>query len=80
MHYQQHPTVNPKYVAKETTPVDAKPGSQEKVEILAMRLERGEELWHPKDRTHFKDRFAWRLPVVKDYYDIGAEDDSESSV
>lgn len=30
-------------------PTNAMPGSQEKIEVLARRIERGEELWHPDD-------------------------------
>ena len=32
-------------------PTAAQPGSADKVRILAERMERGEELWHPGDRT-----------------------------
>ena len=31
----------------------ASPGSHEKLEILRARVERGESLWHPSDRTDF---------------------------
>ena len=39
-------------------PSFALPGSWEKVEILAQRVDRGEELWHPKDLVEagFYDR------------------------
>jgi hypothetical protein len=32
---------------------DALPGSPEKLDVLAKRLERGEPLWHPEDRILF---------------------------
>ena len=31
-------------------PTDAAPGTWSKVEILAARLQAGEELWHPEDK------------------------------
>ena len=31
---------------------EALPGTKEKLEILAERLEKGEPLWHPSDRLH----------------------------
>lgn len=34
-------------------PTDAFPGSEEKVDILAARVDRGEDLWHPDDRVCF---------------------------
>ena len=34
---------------------DAMPGSDEKLSVLAERLEAGEPLWHPADRQTFKD-------------------------
>lgn len=69
-----HPSVDPDYQPSPTTPTDIRPGTKEKVAALAARMQRGEELWHPQDRAHFKDRFAWRLPVVKDDYDFEVED------
>ena len=35
---------------KKPEPTDAAPGTWSKVEVLAARLERGEELWHDLDR------------------------------
>jgi hypothetical protein len=32
-------------------PTDARPGSPEKILVLARRLELGQELWHPGDAT-----------------------------
>ena len=31
------------------------PGSNEKLRVLAERLENGEPLWHPSDRITFRD-------------------------
>lgn len=36
---------------KPCQPTDALPGSAAKVEVLRMRLARGESLWHPDDAT-----------------------------
>ena len=36
-------------------PTDACPGSEDKILTLIQRIERGEELWHPNDRTHLID-------------------------
>lgn len=33
---------------------DAPPGSPEKLEILRRRIESGQPLWHPDDRTSFE--------------------------
>ena len=33
----------------------ALPGSREKLDVLADRLERGEPLWHPSDRITYRD-------------------------
>lgn len=34
---------------------EAMPGTQEKIAVLAKRLERGLPLWHPRDRRTYKD-------------------------
>jgi hypothetical protein len=34
---------------------DAVPGSMQKLEVLAERLERGLPLWHPADRISYED-------------------------
>jgi hypothetical protein len=34
---------------------EAMPGTQEKIAVLARRLERGLPLWHPSDRRTYKD-------------------------
>ena len=33
----------------------ALPGSQEKLDVLAERLEQGHPLWHPEDRHTYED-------------------------
>jgi hypothetical protein len=33
----------------------ALPGSREKLDVLADRLNKGEPLWHPSDRITFRD-------------------------
>ncbi len=37
------------------SPTDAPPGSSEKVEVLRRRVENGQKLWHPDDRTEVID-------------------------
>lgn len=37
------------------TPTDASPGSPEKVEVLRIRFENGQKLWHPDDRPEVID-------------------------
>ncbi|MFI4874707.1 MAG: hypothetical protein ACIALR_05195 [Blastopirellula sp. JB062] len=39
---------------------DALPGTSEKLDILAARLEKGLPLWHPSDRRTFDDTEATR--------------------
>lgn len=34
-------------------PTDAEPGSKEKVEVMRMRFENSQALWHPADATRF---------------------------
>lgn len=34
---------------------EAMPGTEEKIAVLAKRLERGLPLWHPRDRRSYKD-------------------------
>lgn len=34
---------------------EAMPGTEEKIAVLARRLERGLPLWHPRDRRTYKD-------------------------
>lgn len=34
---------------------EAMPGTNQKLEILAERVERGLPLWHPMDRIHYDD-------------------------
>ncbi len=34
-------------------PTDAPAGSRTKIEVLAERVQRGEPLWHPDDRTDY---------------------------
>lgn len=36
---------------RQPKPTDAMPGTWEKISILRDRIERGEELWHDRDRT-----------------------------
>lgn len=36
-------------------PTEAIPGSEQKVSVLAERLQRGLPLWHPEDRIHHAD-------------------------
>lgn len=36
-------------------PTDAQPGTREKFQILCDRIERGEQLFHPRDRDCFPD-------------------------
>jgi len=38
----------------EFIPTEAPAGSAEKIEVLAQRVERGEPLWHPKDRHDYR--------------------------
>lgn len=38
-----------------TAPVDCSPGTAEKIAVLAERVERGEELFHPDDRRDCED-------------------------
>ncbi len=35
---------------------EALPGSEEKLEILAERLQQGQPLWHPHDRQSYADQ------------------------
>jgi hypothetical protein len=44
--------VKPDIVQKATT---AMPGTEEKLVVLAERLQRGLPLWHPADRRSFND-------------------------
>lgn len=37
-------------------PTSARPGSEEKVEVLRQRVEAGEALWHPDDERVLTDR------------------------
>lgn len=37
--------------ASDGQPTTERPGSRAKIELLAARLQRGEELWHEDDRT-----------------------------
>lgn len=37
------------------SPTEAIPGSEQKVMVLAERLQRGLPLWHPEDRIHHAD-------------------------
>ena len=41
-------------------PTAAPPGSREKLEVIRLRVERGEELWHPKD-----PRIEWEHCTMK---------------
>lgn len=52
-------------------PTDAKPGSKKKFEILRLRAERGEMLWHPDDNKH---------PILKREIGIGRHEFSLESV
>lgn len=38
---------------RRTDPTGAWPGSEDKIAVLSERIERGQELWHPEDRTDF---------------------------
>lgn len=43
---------------------NALPGTSEKLDILAARLEKGLPLWHPSDRRTFDDNEAARSFLV----------------
>ncbi len=43
-------TAEQDFVPKPTTPTNVQPGTREKVEVLAARVQAGEELWHELDR------------------------------
>lgn len=47
--------------AKQST--EARPGSDEKVEVLRRRVEQGEELWHPDD--HYRHPMLPKLLVQR---------------
>lgn len=41
--------------ANQYSPTMALPGSSEKIELLAERLQQGLPLWHPSDRIKYED-------------------------
>lgn len=45
-------------------PSTCRPGSKEKVRELMARIDRGEDLFHPRDETVFREPFKWYAPVV----------------
>ncbi|RIK77906.1 MAG: hypothetical protein DCC68_16265 [Planctomycetota bacterium] len=52
----------PRKVAKdEFASTAAMPGTKEKLEILAARLEKGVPLWHPQDRNEYEDPMNAKL-------------------
>ena len=54
------PSEGPGSVAREGGPpaTTAMPGTAEKLDVLAERLQRGLPLWHPADRRSFNDADA----------------------
>lgn len=47
-------------------PTSVPAGSKAKVEAMRLRVERGEDIWHPDDPHCFRERFPWSLPLLKD--------------
>lgn len=45
----RHGVLQPEHARPAAEPTDALPRSGEKLAVLAMRAQRGEELWHPQD-------------------------------
>lgn len=45
------------------SPTDAEPGSPDKIEVLRMRVEKREHLWHPDDFRD-RERCAWNLKLT----------------
>jgi hypothetical protein len=50
--------------APSSGPTVALPGTWDKVEVLAARLERGEPLWHPGDAVPKRRRYGWESEDV----------------
>jgi len=45
----------PEVSSKEYDPADYMPGTKEKLEVLAERVQNGLPLWHPSDRDDVED-------------------------